>query len=69
MALVGIVEERTVTDPAAAGRVIEVIVVRDGFGADVAVGRLDTDGEITGMARTIGECCSGYSGSCCSQFL
>lgn len=69
MALVGIVKEWAVTGLATAGWVVEVIVVRDDFGTDVAVGRLDTGGEVTGMARTIGECCSGYSGSCCSQFL
>lgn len=43
VALVSVVEERAVTDLATAGWVIEVIVVRDGFGADVAVGILDTD--------------------------
>lgn len=38
VALVGVVEERAVFDLATAGRVIEVVVVRDSFGADVAVG-------------------------------
>lgn len=38
VALVGVVEERAVTDLSAAGWVVEVIIVLDSLGADVAIG-------------------------------
>lgn len=48
MALVGVVEEWTVTNLATADRVVEVIIVYNSFRADVALEILDIDSKVTG---------------------